>query len=81
MKNYNADIGKWLAAQRISRGLMQSEVGEMLGVTKTAIHYWETGKRTIDAATMIKYCHAIGADPQQCVKDVTEGDNHGSNQG
>lgn len=78
MKNYNADIGKWLANQRISRGLLQSEVGEMLGVTKTAIHYWETGKRSIDAATLINYCHAIGVDPQQCVRDVTKGDGYGN---
>lgn len=81
MKNYNNQIGRWLANQRIKRGLLQAEVGDMLGVTKTAISYWETGKRTIDAETMINYCIAIGADPQQLVKDVTQGDNYGNTEG
>lgn len=81
MKNYNKEIGKWLANQRIKRGLMQSDVGEMLGVTKTAVSYWETGKRTIDADTMINYCIAIGADPQQLVNDVLKGNDYGNTEG
>ena len=70
MDNYNKKIGQWLAHQREARGLLQQDIGDKLGVTKTAISYWETGKRTIDASTMIEYCNALGVDPQDLVRDV-----------
>ena len=73
MKNYSKDIGAWLANQRKSRGFLQSDVGEKLGVTKSAVHYWETGKRKIDADEMINYCHVIGVDPQDLVRDLMKG--------
>ena len=72
MSNYNKEIGKWLAIQRKNRGYDQDDVGRMLGVTKTAISRWETGKRTINGDTMIEYCLAIGADPQDLVRDITK---------
>ena len=73
MTDYNKAIGQWLAHQREARGLMQSDIGDILGVTKTAIHYWETGKRTINAETMFKYCEALGVNPQDLVSDVLKG--------
>ena len=76
MKNYNAEIGRWLAHKRDQRGLTQSDIGYALGVTKTAVHYWETGRRTIDANTMFAYCEILGVDPQQLVNDVTKRKDH-----
>ena len=70
-KDLNAEIGRWLAYHRKLRGLSQSEVAERLGVTKTAVHYWETGKRMIYAKTMMDYCHLLDIDPQDLVRDVT----------
>ena len=69
--DHNEAIGKWLAHEREARGMLQSEIGEKLGVTKTAVHYWETGKRTINADTMLKYCDALGVDPQILVIEIT----------
>ena len=73
MRDYNKEIGEYLAKARIDRGLTQQQVADRLGVTKTCVHYWESGKRTIYASNMIEYCLAIGLDPQDIVRDVTGG--------
>lgn len=71
MTDYNVAIGRWLANRRESLGLQQSDVGERLGVTKSAVHYWETGQRTIKADIMLLYCEILNADPQELIRDVT----------
>lgn len=70
MKNYDKEIGEWLAHQRESRGLTQGEVGDMLGVTKVAVHYWETGKRKLFASALFDYCSVLGVDPQDLVEHI-----------
>lgn len=70
MKNYNSDIGAWLAEQRQKKGLSQQDVADKLGMTRTAVHYWESGKRVISAENMIDYCLAINADPAECVAAI-----------
>lgn len=72
MTDYNAEIGKWLANQRRNRGYDQEDVGQMLGVTSATISRWEAGKRTIHGDIMIEYCLAIGADPQDLVRDIVK---------
>lgn len=72
MKNYNADIGEFLAKSRKARGLTQSDIALALGVSKVTIHYWETGKRTIDANTMFAYCDLLNIQPQDLVTAVTK---------
>ena len=60
--NLSKEIGAWLAEQRNEKQMTQAEVGKKLGVTKTGIHYWETGKRDISADMLLKYCEAVDAD-------------------
>ena len=74
MKNYNKDVGEWLRKHREMKHMTQSQIAGRLGVTKTAVHYWESGKRMIFADTMINYCHILDIDPQDLVRDIT-GDN------
>lgn len=69
----NSAIGKWLAEQREAKGYSQQYVADLLGVTRTAVHYWETGKRTIYAITLMDYCRAIGADPNDLTDRVFHG--------
>lgn len=71
MKNYNAKIGAYLAKERKAKKISQQQLADRLGVSKTAVHYWETGKRTIYADQMLEYCEQIGIDPQELVKSVT----------
>lgn len=42
----NKQIGAWLAMKRKEKNLSQQNVADMLGVSKVAVHLWETGKRT-----------------------------------
>lgn len=70
-KNYNDAIGEWLMNERIRQGLSQQDIADKLGTTRTAVHYWESGKRTIYADNMISYCYALNVDPSQLIKDVT----------
>ena len=72
-KNYNSAIGAWLMNERIKRELSLQDVADRLGVSKSAIHYWETGKRTIYAENMINYCNALGVDPSDLIRDITGG--------
>lgn len=76
MKDYNKAIGRWLALKREEKGLKQSDVGKALGVSNVAVHYWETGARTINADAMLLYCDFLGVDPQQLVNDVTKRKDH-----
>ena len=50
--------------------LTQKQVADKLGVTKTAVHYWETGKRTIYAYQLLAYCEAIGANVNDVLNEV-----------
>ena len=71
MKNYNKKIGAYLAKQRRAKKITQTQLAEKLGVTKTAVSYWETGKRTIYADQMLDYCEVLNIDPQDLVREVT----------
>lgn len=70
-KNYNDAIGAWLMKERLKQGLSLQDVADRLGVTKSAVYYWETGKRTIYADNMLNYCNVLGVDPADLIQDVT----------
>lgn len=72
MDELNAKIGDVLRKYRKQRKMSMQEVADKLNVTKTAVHYWESGKRSIYADQMLDYCDVIGLDPQQIIKEVLE---------
>lgn len=63
------EIGKALRKMRQANGWTGSEVGEVLGVSKACIHFWETGKRRIDLDDLEAYCAIFGVDPM----DILDG--------
>lgn len=67
-KSDNSRIGKWLAEKREEKDLSQQYVADCLDVTRTAVHYWESGKRTIYAVNLIEYCKVLGVDPRKLQK-------------
>lgn len=69
-QNMNSLIGAWLAGRRKEKGMSQQEVADRLGTTRTAVHYWESGKRTIYAVNLIEYCKAINVNPSEIVEEL-----------
>lgn len=55
-----------IRAQRIKRGLSQPALALRVGVTATAVRYWEWGKRSPSPALRAKLAAELyGADPTQ----------------
>lgn len=74
MIDYNRAIGEWLAKERKKQRISQRKMADILGVSKSAIHYWETGKRTIYAQTMMCifmrfYAHSAFSDNCRILSD------------
>jgi transcriptional regulator with XRE-family HTH domain len=56
----NADVGSAVRQARERAGLTQTALAERLGTTQTCISYWETGKRDMGAADLVKAAAALG---------------------
>lgn len=50
-------IGTAIRAARFSRGLTQGDLAARIGVTRAAIASYETGRRKILAATLLRIAH------------------------
>ena len=72
MDKLKKEIGHVLMTHRRKKNLRGQDVADMLGVTKAAVHYWESGKRAINADTLIRYCEVIGVDPSVVISEVTK---------
>lgn len=70
MKDMNAEIGKAMKKFRKQKHLSMQYVADKVGVTRTAVHYWETGKRTIYASNLLEYCKAIGVNVNDVIAEV-----------
>lgn len=51
---------KMLRTERKTKGLTMKELGEMIGVSESAISQYETGKREPDNATLVKFSEILG---------------------
>ncbi len=49
-----------LRALRAMRGMTQADLAHAAGISPTAISEFESGKRDLRAATVIKLCEALG---------------------
>ena len=70
MRDTNAEIGMAMKKYRKQKKMSMQTVADKLGVTKTAVHYWETGKRTIYAYQLLDYCEAIGVNVNDVLSEV-----------
>ena len=52
-------IGKFIAEQRKSNGLTQSQLAEKLFVTDRAVSKWECGKSMPDSSIMLQLCEVL----------------------
>lgn len=57
-------IGERIKKERIKRGLTQSELGQMLNVSKVSICGYETGTRTPTVDTFLKLIEILELSPE-----------------
>lgn len=58
----NKTIGRKLKELRNSRGLRQSELADLVGLSRPAISNIESGKRSLTLSTLKRFCEVYGID-------------------
>ena len=58
--NHIYKVGNLIATLRSEKGLSQSELGLLLGVTNKAVSRWETGRGYPDTALLLKLAEILG---------------------
>jgi len=66
-------IGERIKKAREEQRLSQAEMGSLLGVTATAINYYEKGKRKINIDDLFKLARAVGKPMEYFLKNGTGG--------
>ena len=66
--NHIYKVGYFIAALRTEKGLSQSELGAMLGVTNKAVSRWETGRGYPDTALLLKLSEILGITVDELLK-------------
>ena len=68
MKDFDVLLGSVLREYRENRKMTQSEVAKLLHVTKMTISHWETGKRSMKAEDLKRYCKVLDVDVQEVLE-------------
>lgn len=63
-----------LTAWRTSKGLSQEQVANILGVNKSTVHRWETGKRAVDLEDLRRLAEIYEVDPIALLLSPTDHD-------
>ena len=71
-KEFDKSLGEALRNKRQEKNLSQEYVAQRLGVTKMAVSNWETGKRSMYAETLRRYCALLGVTIQSIVDDMED---------
>ena len=66
--NHIYKVGHFIAALRTEKGLSQSELGAMLGVTNKAVSRWETCRGYPDTALLLKLSEILGITVDELLK-------------
>ena len=65
------DIGALIREKRLAKGLTQEELGEIVGVQKSAVAKWENGRVSeIKRSTLKKLAEVLGISPVQLLGDA-----------
>lgn len=66
------NFSKRLKAYRLSRGLTQKQLAELVGVSQNAVYNWENGKREPTLATIIKLANILNTNVLKLTGEVGE---------
>lgn len=58
-KEFYERLGSILRNERKKRDWSLKDVAERIGVTPSAVHYWETGTKVMSALSLSKYCDVL----------------------
>lgn len=72
MKEFDTELGRILRAEREAHGVTQQEMAKALGCTNVAVSNWETGKRSMYAITLRRYCEYLGITMQSVFDQMGE---------
>lgn len=71
-KDFDVRLGTMLRIQREAAGIKAADVAKALGVNRSTITFYETGRNAMSASVLVDYCRAIGFDPAELIKLVKE---------
>lgn len=57
---FDVKLGETMRKFRERKGATIIDVADALNVSKVSVHYWESGKRQINASTLKEYCAYLG---------------------
>lgn len=72
--NFDVRLGQALRKARIRKRLRQPYIAELMNVSKMTISHWETGKRSMTAENLSRYCKILGVTVQQIFDEMEDGD-------
>ena len=58
-KELNKQIGAALREERKRRRYTLEYIGDVIGVSKSTVYLWESGRNGISAAMLKRYCEAL----------------------
>lgn len=61
-------FGKFLREGRERKGMLQSEVAQLVGISRSYVTVIEAGERNVDLILALKLCQAIGLDLGDFIK-------------
>ena len=59
-----------LRTLRLSRGISQSELAAIVGVSTRTVKYWEHGQRTPNAASLLALAHYFDIPPEYLLDSI-----------
>lgn len=71
MKKFDQKLGYVLRTERRAKKMYQPQIAKELNVSKMTVSYWETGKHSMTAEQLKRYCEVIGVSVQS-VLDRTD---------
>lgn len=70
IKTFDKKLGEKLTAIRVEKNLSQQYVADRMSLSRSAISYYELGRRTIDVETLFKLCDIYNVDVNEILSDV-----------
>lgn len=67
-KRMNRELGQWLKTKRRERRITVEIVGNRMGCDHSTISHYESGRNTMSAIALKKYCDAINLDMTEAVR-------------